>query len=708
VRRLAAVLLLLAAGSLACARRGVGRPAAGSPVVLISIDTLRADHLPIYGYEKVEAPAISSLRRDSILYGNAVSHVPLTLPSHTTILTGLLPPQNGVRDNTGYVVAPTLETLAGVLRKRGYATGAAISAVVLVGSSGISRGFDFYDDNFESLEPDQSLGVTRRSGYRTEEISEEWIRRRGTGPFFFFLHLYEPHTPYEPPEPFKSRYKEAPYDGEIATADDIVGRFLSFLKAEKVYDRALIVFLSDHGEGLGEHGEDGHGILLYREALHVPLLVKLPGSSRGGETVTRPVGLVDVFPTVLETLGISLPSGSGHALPGISLLRDDRAAALDRRLYSETLYPRYHYGWSDLCGLTDAQYQYIHGTADEFYNFRADAAEKNDLAAGLPAPFRSMRNALLTMDRPRQAPGASDPEQVKKLASLGYLGSTSAPETAKNLPNPRDHVGEIRELKAAVALAGRPEETLSRLRSIVRRNPSMVDAWWQIADLLHRTGRNAEAVEVLMRLDRLTPGSNFVFDALATDFLEMGDRERAELYARRAVSVADTPTTRTTLARVLLAKKDLDGAENEAKRALVGHEGRRLPTFMLALISRGRGDDAGALALLDRLAKNSREPGELPLINVEYERGDILARMGRSAEAEAAFRAEIERFPVNLVAWRSLAVLLADGGREAEARRTIEDMVKSSGNPRAPEVARQTLMWLTNGRAASPRENGAR
>jgi tetratricopeptide (TPR) repeat protein len=639
------------------------------------------------------------------LYTNAVSHVPLTLPSHTAIMTGLLPPQNGVRDNVGYVLSPAVETLADCLRKSGYATGAAISSVVLAGSSGISRGFDFYDDNLESLDPGLSIGEIQRPGDRTERIAEEWIHAHEAAPFLFFLHLYEPHTPYDPPEPFKSRYKDAPYDGEIATADQIVGNLLSFLKREKIYDRALVVLLSDHGEGLGEHGEDEHGILLYRETLHVPLMVKLPKSRRGGESIARPVGLIDVFPTVVDALGLA-----ARKLPGVSLLSRDEEGAASRRIFSETLYPRYHYGFSDLSGLTGSQYQYIHGPADELYDYRADPAEEKDLAAGLPGPFRSMRNELLAMNRPRQAPGPSDPEQVKKLASLGYLGSTSAPETAENLPNPRDQMSELHELRAAVALlhGGRFEEALSRLRSIVRKNPSMVDAWSQIAELLHRTGRNAEAIEAVRQVDRLTPGSNLVFDTLAVDFLEMGNLEQAELYARRAIAVSDTPATRTTLARVLLAKKDLDGAESEARRALLGHEGRRLPTFMLALIARRRGDEAGALALLDKLAKAPQETGEPPMINVELERGDILARMGHFGEAEAAFRAEIGRFPINLPAWRSLAVLLADEGREAEARRTLEDMVKSSGNPRAADAARQTLRSLARGPDAGPRERGSR
>jgi len=680
---------------------GCGRPRTfrNAPVVLISIDTLRADHLPMYGYDKVETPALAALRKDSILYANAVSHVPLTLPSHTTILTGLLPPQSAVRDNTGYVLSASPETLPALLKKNGYATGGAISSVVLVGMTGISRGFDFYDDNVESLSPGQSMSEIQRTGFHTEKIAEDWVRRHESGPFFFFLHLYEPHTPYEPPEPFLTRYADRPYDGEIATADQIVGNYVTFLKREGIYDRALVILLSDHGEGLGEHGEDEHGILLYRPTLHVPLMIKLPGSRRAGETVAGPVGLIDVFPTVVEALGLASPGSPRDRREGVSLLAERRGTPDDRRIYSETLYPRYHFGWSDLSGLTDSRYQYIHAPADEIYDYGADPGETRDLAAGSPPAFRSMRNALLAMDRPRQAPGASDPEQVKKLASLGYLGATSAPENAENLPSPRDHVGEVHALKVASTLASenRFDQALEIARALVRKNPSMADGWAEVADFEHRMGHLPESIDALLKVDRLTPGSSFVFDSLAVKYLEMGNLEQAEIFARRAIAATDTPATHTTLARVLLAKQDMDGAEREAREALVGHEGRRLPTFVLALIARRRGDEARALVLLDALEKRAAETGEPPLVNVAWQRGDILAASGRASEAEAAFREEIRRFPVNLPAWRSLAVLLADEGRGEETRRTLSEMVRTSGNPRAPQVAEQTLRMLTKG-----------
>ena len=245
-------------------------------MVIISIDTLRADHLPIYGAAGPETPAIDALAKDSVVFENAYSHVPLTLPSHVTILTGLLPKDNGVRNNLGYrfdsAAHPSVPTL---LKARGYATGAAVSAYVLRGATGLAAAFDDYDDQMDRASEGTAMGEVQRPGARTVAVAVRWVNTRRDQPFFYLLHLFEPHAPYAPPEPFKSRYAAHPYDGEIAAADAVLGQFLEALKSGGVYDRATIILLSDHGEGLGDHGEAQHGIFLYREAIHVPLLLKL-------------------------------------------------------------------------------------------------------------------------------------------------------------------------------------------------------------------------------------------------------------------------------------------------------------------------------------------------------------------------------------------------------------------------------------------------
>nr|MDQ2970951.1 sulfatase-like hydrolase/transferase [Acidobacteriota bacterium] len=389
-----------------------------APVILISIDTLRADHLPDYGYRGVETPHLRALRKDSVLYENAYTHVPLTLPSHAALMTGLLPYSNGVRDNGGFRLSTSHQTLASLLKSQSYATGASVSSYLLRKETGIASGFDFYDDELER-------NAVERPGTVSEERLERWMESESSAgrPVFAFLHLYEPHTPYAPPEPFRSQYAGRLYDGEIAASDAIVGRFLDFLKKRKLYDPAILIVLSDHGEGLGDHGEEEHSVFLYREDIRVPLLLKLPGSRLAGKTVRVPVALTDVFPTVVTLLDLERPA----AQKGINLARaGEKRDDTQRRIYSETLYPRLHLGWSDLASLTDAGYQYIEAPRPELYDVVADPGEKNDLAPGLPPAFRTLSAALAQIPRPLQAPGSSDPEQVRKLAALGYISATTA------------------------------------------------------------------------------------------------------------------------------------------------------------------------------------------------------------------------------------------------------------------------------------------
>jgi len=263
-----------------------------APVVLISIDTLRADHLPAYGYTGVQTPNLDAFRRDSVLFRNAYSPCPMTLPSHVSMLTGLLPPQHGVRDNAGFHFdGATHPTLPRLLKERGYATGAAVSSFVLRGETGLAPLFDSYDDSID-VRPGAAFREYQRSGSITESVAEKWIDAHAANPFFYFFHIYEPHVPYDPPEPFRGIYANR-YDGEIAAADAIVGKLLDHLKAKGIYDKAIVIVTSDHGEGLNDHGEDQHSILIYREAIHVPLLLKLPSSKRANSTVDAPAQLAD-------------------------------------------------------------------------------------------------------------------------------------------------------------------------------------------------------------------------------------------------------------------------------------------------------------------------------------------------------------------------------------------------------------------------------
>ncbi|HSS47908.1 MAG TPA: sulfatase, partial [Thermoanaerobaculia bacterium] len=397
----------------------------GTPVVFISIDTLRADHVPAYGYKGVETPALDAFRREGVLYERAYSTTPLTFPSHSTLLTGVLPAVHGVRDNVGYkldaakIKSGALPFLPEILKKAGYATGGAVSAYVLQGKSGISTGFDFYEDGIE-FRSGTGLGGLQRPGSETLKLSQPWLESVKDKPFFFFFHIYEPHTPYAPPEPYASRYPSK-YDGEIATADHIVGELIGDLKRLGVYDRALVVLFSDHGEGLGDHGEDEHGVLLYNEAIHVPLMVKLPQGQQAGGTTARPVQLLDIAPTVLSLLGLEVPK----PMPGVSLLA---ANVPPRRIYSETYYARLHFGWSELFSLIDAQNHYIDSPDPELYDRTKDPKETTNVLRDERRVYNAMKTELAGFDRNLAPPSAVDEATRKSLAALGYISGGAPTE----------------------------------------------------------------------------------------------------------------------------------------------------------------------------------------------------------------------------------------------------------------------------------------
>lgn len=669
-----------------------------APVVLISIDTLRADHLPLYGYTKVSTPAIDALAAHSVVYESAYSHVPLTFPSHTTVMTGLLPFQSGVRDNIGYILSPDHMTLAAALKNNGYATGAAVSAIVLARATGIDQGFDFYDDNISSNTGLANLGLVRRSGFATEKILEEWIAKNDSKSFFAFLHLYEPHSPYVPAPEFAEAYKTHPYDGCIATADEIAGRFLDFLKSRKDYDPAIVILMSDHGEGLGEHGEDEHGLLIYRDTLHVPLIIKLPGNRQGGTRVAAPVGLFDIFPTVLKLLEIAAPPGRD----GVALLPAIAPDARNRDIYSETYYPRYHFGWSELAGLTASRYQYIHSSVERLFDILKDPGELTNLAPGLPAPFRQMRNALLTMNRPETAPGAASAEQLKKLAALGYLGTISAPAGATHLPDPESHIGELHRLLTAARLKTEKKypEAKAELESLLKTDPKMLDAWTQLADVYHQEGNYPGAIASWLAADRLQPGSPNILASLADEYFEAGDWKNARLYAERSLAVNGPEEAHLVLAKLDLRNKDYAGAQKEAQQATTGYWKSQV-SFLLARIAKARGDYRGALKILDGLAT------EGPQREVEFQRGDILARLGENAQAEGAFQAEIQHFPDDYAAWNSLAFLYASEGKSELARQTLEKLIRNDSSAVARRAAARAYRIMGDPAAAQRVLQGA-
>jgi len=682
----------------ACGRGGAPRRTslprpAETPVVLVSIDTLRADHLPAWGYRKVETPAIDALRRDAVLFENAYTHCPLTLPAHVSLLTGLLPPEHGVRSNIGYRLdGASHPTLASLLKARGYATGAAVSAYVLRRSTGLDAGFDFYSE-VATAAGAKAAAEVQRDGQTTVRAALDWLGGVSGGPFFLFVHLYEPHTPWTPPEPYRTRYG-ATYDGEIAAADAAVSTLLDGLRRLDRYDDAVVVLLSDHGEGLGDHGEDEHGILLYREVLHVPLLLKLPRSARGGTSESSPAALRDVVPTLAGVLGLGVPP----AAHGRDLL--SRAGAETAAVYSETYYPRIHLGWSELRSLVDARYHLIDGPRPELYDVVRDPSEREDRVADKTALARSMRAALGTSALVAPAPATA--EESERLRSLGYLAAAGTPvDPPAGLPNPRDRLSSYARVRAALALAsaGRDAEAVHALDAVIAENPGFVDARVERAEALGRLGRYREAERAYREAIAVAPSLAAPLSlTLGRVHLEMGSLAEAAAAAREALASEPGPA-HELLGSVALAGGRLDEAEREA-RLVSGDAGAEArAAVVLAEVAARRGQLAAALARAEDAGRTSGARGLGPVPWLEFVRGDVLARLGRNEEAEAALRAEIRDFPRHARAYASLAIVSALRGRPLEdSRRILEAMKQAVPGPQSAQLAARALAFIGDGR----------
>jgi choline-sulfatase len=666
--RLPLVVLLMCVA--ACRGRETAAPAERPPVILISIDTLRSDHLPAYGYRTGSTPNLDALRRDAILHERVYSHCPLTLPSHTSMFTGLLPTEHGVRNNLGYRFdAVKHPTLAHVLREHGYRTGAAVSSYVLRSQTGIGDGFELYDDEI-AMVTGGATSEHQRSGFETEKRAEAWMNGHANEPFFLFLHLYEPHAPYTPPEPFKSRFAD-PYDGEIATADAIVGKLLDALKAKGVYDRALIIVTSDHGEGLWDHGEDQHGILLYREALQVPLFIKLPGSERGGSTVSEPFALRQIFDEVMAITGIAERKESSP-------------------LYAETLYPRIHLGWSDLRSLIDGKWHYIAGPSPELYDLTGDPHETKNVLADERRVASSMRQRLDALPAGDTTLAAVDPEEAKKLAALGYIGTPQ--QRTGPLPNPRDEIHSLGAIKSAFQLAAerRYDQAVPALRALLEKNPRLTDVASRLGEVLSDSGRYDEAIEVyktaLARAERFSPDLAL---ALAVTYLKAERPREAASHAELTLS-AYPAESNEVLARAAIAENRLPDAARYARAAVDASNRAPKMILLVAELQRAAAQYPAALTTIDAAEQRATELGTTQL-GVDHLRADVLARMDRPEEAVVAYRREIARFPQHIQSYANLAIIYFVQEQPREGRAVLDAMVRNNPHRGAHDLAARTL-----------------
>jgi arylsulfatase A-like enzyme/Flp pilus assembly protein TadD len=677
------------------------------PIIVISIDTLRADHLPAYGYTRVKTPAIDALAADGVVFERAYSHAPQTLPAHAALLSGQLPFESGVRDNVGFTIKPGERLLPQMLRERGFTTAGVVSSYVLRKDTGIAQGFDFFDAQMPAASPELSIGQVQRDGGESERIAERWLDSIGTARAFLFLHLYEPHKPYAPPERF-SGY--APYDGEIAYADEIVGRLVKYLKSHQLYDRSTVILLSDHGEGLGDHGEQEHGLFVYDEAIHVPLIVKQESNVGAGRRVAAVVQHIDLVPTILDFVKAPVPGG----LHGRSLkpVLEESGTLPPASVYSEALYARYHFGWSELTAITDDRYRYIKAPREELYDLQHDPREQANIATARPQPRQALRGALdrVAAGAPLHVPHDVPAEARERLQSLGYVGGQSgiAPGPGESLPDPKDKRQVLEQYREAVDLAAarRWPQAIALLQQILRDDPGMADVWAQLAIFATRIDRFDLAVDAYAHHVELQPDEPTAYIGAAAALLKLRKLDDAREHAQMAADVSAPADRRARaaahemLARIALARHDPDEAREEARLAREADPTLPLPLFIEARLLYDEGHYDEALPLFEQAIAELKKPGALQIAELHFHTADTLARLERSEEAEAEFVEELKYFPQNTRARAGLAMLYQAGDRFDEAETVLGDMTRITPTPESYALAARLYSMFGNRKRA--------
>jgi tetratricopeptide (TPR) repeat protein len=667
---LAAVAALLAAlGTRALWPTRIARDPALS-VLLVSVDTLRADALGCYGRADAGTPWIDGLAAAGVRFETAHAHNVVTLPSHANILSGRYPLQHGVRDNTGFRFPPTTPTLATILREKGWRTGAFVSGFPLDSRFGLDRGFEVYDDRFGGSEAARGFVMPERAGTATVRAARRWIESVRGQRFFAFVHLYEPHFPYAPPEPFASRFPGHPYQGEVAAADAALEPLVEPLLAAGPAERVLVVFTADHGESLGEHGEKTHGIFAYEATLRVPLVLFAP-HLLSPRVVATPVRHVDILPTVLDALGLSVPDG----LPGRSLLPvvSGRASAPPDS-YLESLSPTLTRGWAPLYGLVSGGLKYVDLPLPELYDLEADPGEKTNLASSRPGDVERLRARLARLRSSDVGTGgqvAEDSATLENLRALGYVGA-GAPlkERYTEDDDPKRLIDLDARLEEAITRyhAGDLEGAVAACRAVLARRPDMPQAYLQLAYLERARGRLDEAIAASRRAVELRPRDPEALSLNAAYLTEAGRaREAVELLAPH-VEAGESDVDLLIALGVAQARA---GRPDDALATFARAKGRD-PSDAMVLVNIGtvhlmRGERAearrafeAALALDDGVARAHNSLGV------------IASEEGRTAEAIEHWRRAVDLDPGDYQTLFNLGMTLREAGRAAEARPYLE------------------------------------
>lgn len=611
-------------------------------VLLITVDTLRADYLSCNGSSKVQTPNLDRLSKDGVNFTQARTPVPLTLPAHASILTGFYPPSHGVRDNGTYRLAGKQLTLAEVMKKHGYITAAFVASFVLDHRFGLNQGFDVYDDKISMNALQQEDLEAERNGEAIYKSFAQWLEgNREQKPFFVWIHLYDPHTPYDPPEPYRTKYSGNRYAGEVAYSDAIVGKIIQLFEHRKLLSNSMIAVVADHGEGLGDHNELTHSVLIYNSTLHVPMMIYAPGLIRQGTQVSSLSRTIDLAPTLLDYAGIQEKLGEGTSLRSAIEKKDPGTELV---AYSESLYPRLNLGWSELYGLESGKNHFILAPRSELYDTQNDLAEMNNLISQLQGPARQFQQKLeiiVAKNSKAQASTASsmDEEAKEKLASLGYVSGSPVP--APTGVDPKDKMQVWNEIQVGLSeFKDKDYQTaIKALEKIRISDKGILLVYDYLGSCYMALKQWPQAQRIYTEALQRGHDSSGVYMNLGISYYEMKQYSRAQQELEKAVAIDDqNVSAHYYLGNALRAQSQLEKAVEQYKRALQIN-----PRFVYA--ANGLGMTYAALKMDDTALQYFKEAVKLDSENTPgyFNLAVQLDRMGRSKEALDAYQKFLQR-----------------------------------------------------------------
>ena len=650
-------------------------------VVLITLDTLRADRLHCYGFDGVQTPNIDALASSGTLFLDGTAHVPLTLPSHTSIHTGHFPSFHGIHDNGGFYVSKNQTTIAEIFQKNGFATGAFVAAYVLDSIWGLDQGFSEYYDNFEVSKEQQRFGLAsmQRNGDEVLKHALKWLDSNRQKRFFLWTHFYDPHSPYEAPEEFDRAYPNRPYLAEIAYTDSVVGKLIGYLEQNGLREKTVILLTGDHGESLGEHGESTHAFFIYDSTMHVPMILSTPRKETRQKIVQQQARSVDIAPTLLQLAGLSVPEGmQGRSL--LHLLWN--ANSPSPMSYAEAYYPQYHFGWSRLLALRTPEYKYIDAPRPELYDLKKDPEEKNNIYESKKETAKKMKVSLEQITAEKQeeafmAPGVVDDEVHEKLAALGYVGAfvRTDDKDPLQLPDPKDKIDLFNLIQEAHAdsVDQKPEEAVKKLHRALAEDPAIVDAHFMLGKEYFRMEKYDLAMAAFKKTLEMKPDYDVAMVNLANTYRKLGKIEEALVgYEHFLQKKPDNTQILYQVGELYLSMNRLDDARKSFEKAIAVEPETGWLYNGLGVVYYKENNYPKA----EELFRKSLEL--TPDINMaHFNLAQLYEAQKQISRAVDEYKAELTVAPKNLKAHFNLGRLYLKGGMADEGIHHLEESIKA-------------------------------